>query len=340
MARRASQKKPKRPRSHNPYDQSAKLLFVAALGDQGKVVPQHEVFAQARWIDVSFEPQPTDSRPPGILRRFALEPCVIEAFQGKLSIVSAHTCLAKRHQFHHQQGGSGHLPWLWILVPGHPRRVMRDLALLPARRWPRGVYENRGLRLRLAVLRELPRTRHTLLLRLLGNLDTLSLALEDLARLPSGCWERRRTLDVVNMLRSIQPSSPKEKAIVMKAESFYQKVCRENLEKGKRQGHQQGLREGQRQGRRQGLHEGRQQGLHEGHEQGLHEGHLDTLALLVETRTGKPLGATRRKRLAQRIEELGLPRVTDLLANLPPKEVAAWLTGRGRLVKRTTEEQR
>jgi len=53
----------------------------------------------------------------------------------------------------------------------------------------------------------------------------------------------------------------------MKAESFYQKVCKENLEKG----------------------------------------HIDTLALLVETRTGKPLGITRRKRLARQLDELGLP---------------------------------
>ena len=85
----------------------------------------------------------------------------------------------------------------------------------------------------------------------------------------------------------------------MKAESFYQKVCKENLENG----------------------------------------HLDTLALLVEMRTGKPLGITRRKRLARRLDELGLPRVTDLLVNLEPKEVEAWLSRRGRLGNRTSEEQ-
>ena len=79
------------------------------------------------------------------------------------------------------------LPWLVVISPGRPETVIQLYGCAPLRP---GLYEAvAGLRMRVVVLAELPRTRDTLLLRMLGAGRLFEAALADLAALPFDAWE-------------------------------------------------------------------------------------------------------------------------------------------------------
>lgn len=75
-----------------------------------------------------------------------------------------------------------------MISPGRPQSVMDKFACkLVKPGWYEAV---EGLHLRVIVLAELPRTRETLLLRLLGAGKRVAEALADLDALPEDAWER------------------------------------------------------------------------------------------------------------------------------------------------------
>ena len=79
-------------------------------------------------------------------------------------------------------------PALVVIGLGRPETVLEAYGCNPVRS---GVYHAVwGLVLRVIVLAELPRTRETLLLRLLGAKRLLREALADLAALPDDAWEK------------------------------------------------------------------------------------------------------------------------------------------------------
>jgi hypothetical protein len=79
-------------------------------------------------------------------------------------------------------------PALVVISPGRPEMVLDAYGCRDVRP---GVYHAVwGLVLRVVVLAELPRTRETLLLRLLGARRLLREAFADLAALPDDAWEK------------------------------------------------------------------------------------------------------------------------------------------------------
>ena len=75
-----------------------------------------------------------------------------------------------------------------MISPGRPETVLEAYGCKPVRP---GVYHAvPGLAMRLVVLAELPRTRETVLLRLLGAGRLLREALADLSALADDAWER------------------------------------------------------------------------------------------------------------------------------------------------------
>lgn len=86
-------------------------------------------------------------------------------------------------------------PWLVIIGPGRPETAIE---LYGCTRTSPGLYTAvAGLQLRIVVLAELPRTRATLLLRLLGTGRVLTEALADFAALPEGAWEKGVALPIL-----------------------------------------------------------------------------------------------------------------------------------------------
>jgi hypothetical protein len=75
-----------------------------------------------------------------------------------------------------------------VIGPGRPETVLAAYGCTPA--GPGVHHAVWGLEMRVLILAELPRTRETLLLRLLGSGRLLRAALDDFAALPKDAWER------------------------------------------------------------------------------------------------------------------------------------------------------
>lgn len=105
-----------------------------------------------------------------------------------------------------------------------------------------------GLVLRIVVLAELPRTRETLLLRLLGSGRLLREALVDLSRLPDDAWEKSIATPLLIHFRlgSEEPATSNEKEDDVGAEiqawfeDYQQKLRAEVLNEGRNQGRVEG----------------------------------------------------------------------------------------------------
>jgi hypothetical protein len=117
-----------------------------------------------------------------------------------------------------------------------------------------------GLYLRVVVLAELPRTRSTLLLRLLGAGRVLAGALEDLDALPGDAWERSiATPILVQFGRATlgKPQTNEEDDVSTAIQTWFEDYQQELRDEGLRAGRDEGLRAGRDEGLRAGRDEGR-----------------------------------------------------------------------------------
>ena len=101
----------------------------------------------------------------------------------------------------------------------------------------------------LVVLRELPRTRETLLLRLMGASDVLREAIAELGRLPIDAWERDVAMPPLLALRIEIPQDPTDKdekeyllSTMELYEQWEQKIESKGVEQGVKKGLEQGVK--------------------------------------------------------------------------------------------------
>jgi flagellar biosynthesis/type III secretory pathway protein FliH len=167
---------------------------------------------------------------------------------------------------------------LWIVSAGRPRKALKQLGFRPLRRSPSGVFDAApGFKLRLVVLSSLPRTRRTLVLRLLGAGRTFLGALQEVRVLPSDAWEVRLARPwLVRYQLEIKSLDPRERTAeeeaIMGAQELYEEWEREVLQRGKALGLDEGKAIGLDEGKAIGLDEGKAIGLDEGKAIGLDEG--------------------------------------------------------------------
>ena len=117
------------------------------------------------------------------------------------------------------------------------------------RGWPTGFWQLRKPHaLGLVVVRDLPRTRDTLMLRLMGAGPVLREAIAELQRLPDEAWERHVAMPLLLATRFNLPQDGAEEALeyMMSTQSlyeqWYQQVTEQGIEKGLEQG-RKGLRQ-------------------------------------------------------------------------------------------------
>jgi flagellar biosynthesis/type III secretory pathway protein FliH len=72
--------------------------------------------------------------------------------------------------------------------------------------------------------------------------------------------------------------------------------------------------------------EGKAMGLEEGLAKGREEGELRSLVHLFERRLARTLSPDERATLGERLREQGAGRIWDMVLDLSPQELAAWLT--------------
>ena len=195
----------------NRSDQFAKNILREALSRAASAETEVEVIAAPQKIDLYCMPDPSraaERANMGLLGRLSAEPSLFEPFHDTPGPQHVRQCLRKQLTWHHElerrarvavasssqeQGASTvrcrrvPLPMLVIISPGRPKSVLKAYS---CELLSRGVYRSvPGLALRLVVLAELPQTRDTLMLRLLGKGRVLREALTDLKKLPISAWE-------------------------------------------------------------------------------------------------------------------------------------------------------
>jgi hypothetical protein len=171
------------------YDRLAREALMQALrGGSRTLVADRVVGADS--FDLFCEPDPgrlEESLPFGLVRRFLVQgPCALEIFHYAPSIPELLGSLQKAFDLRQNAcwPPRSDEPWLWIICGHRPGGAWSPFALEPLRGFPRGVYATpAAYRMRLVLPNELPRTRDTLLLRLLGSGKPLQGALTELAEL-------------------------------------------------------------------------------------------------------------------------------------------------------------
>jgi len=122
---------------------------------------------------------------------------------------------------------------------GRPEAVLASYRFTPMAGWPTGFFEREEVdAVSLVVLRDLPRTRDTLVLRLMSAGVTLRDAQRDLACLPPDAWEWRVAMPPLVALRFEIAHDPddKSKEYLMNTSELYeqwkQTVERQGVEQG------------------------------------------------------------------------------------------------------------
>ncbi len=196
------------------FDQLAKRILRAIYARVGIVTNQHEVAAEAQEIDTLLRLSPSvtaELERIGLLGRMIdSSSTIFEAFHEAPSVDDYRDCLRKQLVADHldvleartKEKDRPAFPRMWILSAGRPESVILGYGLLPMPSFPSAFLEGQEEeRVGVVVLRELPRTRETLLLRVLGAGDVLKDALAELARLPEDAWERQVAMPSVLALR-------------------------------------------------------------------------------------------------------------------------------------------
>ena len=292
---------------HAPFDQLAKNILYEFFVLFGTAQPAAEVPpTDAMEVDLWYVPDP--ARAPmraqltsGIMREIAVDPAMLEIFSQTFGDRAFHGCLRKRYQWQHVLEVREGQPWpllgAWLTSPGPPDGVIEDYGFVPAKDGPTGHYVTlqAAWRIHILVLRELPRTRETVLLRLLAAKQVRRDAIADLLALPDDAWEKKVALPWLQRLNFEVPKEPatlsdEEKALMSEIQDWFE----------------------QYQGKVR--------------DEGVKLGRAGTFARHFERRLGRALSDEERKALAERLDRLGEDRVDDALFGLASEALAAWLS--------------
>ena len=213
------------------------------LAPAGAVASQLEILApDAQAVDTWFEPaaeREAERQRAGLLGRMSRKPTLFEPFHDTPSIDDHRGCLRKQLTLDHARVLEARkraeprppFPQLWVLSTGRPESVLAGYELRAMAGWPAGFCEGREAEsVGIVVLRELPRERDTLLLRLMGAGAVLREALAELGRLPIDAWERQVAMPALIATRvkiSQDSASEEERAYLMSIDGLYEQWERE-----------------------------------------------------------------------------------------------------------------
>jgi hypothetical protein len=287
------------------YDAMSKDVLVAVLRDVGTVERGVEAGATTQRVDVLFRPDEAHRkarRERGLLGAIVGEvPCDLEPYRSTPRVRVAREALRRLWSLHHVRelelrgtDPDAELP-MWravLLSPGRPERAMEVFGVRAAPGFPAGVYETEPeVGLWIVVLHELPETRDTLCLRVLARGEVQRRAIRELRALPAGAWERR----LIEILLRWRIEVAIQATLSADDEDFMT-TTHDLFEEFKQKLHYESLAKG-----------------------------LDPLAHQFERRLGRALTAGERDTLVTRLSTLGSHRLGDVVLDLAPGDLAAWL---------------
>jgi hypothetical protein len=240
-------------------DQLGKQMLSSMLRPWCKVKVEQEVAHEPQTIDVCASPG--DGGPPsatnvGLLARMVEQLALFEPYSDTVGALELNACQRRQLALLHEQQKTAEArrtlprPRTWLLSPGRPDALLRAFSFTEAPGWPAGFYEvGPGWALGVVVLRELPRERDTLPLRLLGRERVLRQAVEDLRDLPAGDPLRAPLWEVLHRVRAsviLDELPPEEKDTWMLTEQQFDELKQNLVREGEREGMRKGLSQGVR----------------------------------------------------------------------------------------------
>ncbi|CAN97889.1 hypothetical protein sce7720 [Sorangium cellulosum So ce56] len=257
------------------FDAFGKNVLRETLALTGGADTEVEVIATSQTMDIWYVPDPARAAlraELGLLGELAAEPCQFELFHDTPGPAELRGCVRKQLHWHHElerrAGGAVLFPRLCVLSSGRPATVLDafGFAPVPGRA---GLYQAApGWRIDVVVIAELPRTRDTLLLRLLGAGAVLRDAIHELVALPDDAWERGIALPWLLRLRFEVPAEPsartaedvEEEEIVTEVQQWFEQLKQSLRDEARREALLEGRKEGLQEGRKEGLQEGLKEG--------------------------------------------------------------------------------
>lgn len=253
---------------HAPFDMFAKGLIDACLDGYCTVSVEEPITTDPMFSDVVVEPPSNPARLArrGILGQLAREACVFEPYSKPPTLDDADRCLARvsllrvARRVHYG---------LWLISPSAARTVIDEWRLEPRFDAIDGLYSSALRRApRVIVLTELPRTRSTLMLRLMGRGAVLRDALADVDALPQRAWERQGVLRLLLQLkrelaRMTETEAPPEEVVMRYREIAKEsdKIIRALRAEGRAEGIAEGITEGEARGEARGVLSGAKSAL-------------------------------------------------------------------------------
>ena len=223
------------------------------------------MLAATQKIDVYSVPDPAraaERAQMGLLADLSAEPSLFEPFHDTATLRKVRRCINKQHTWHHEferraRAAAGSppadtdlaesaqeavtFPALVVISPGRPETALDAYGCKPVRP---GVYHAVwGLALRVVVLAELPRTRETLLLRLLGAGRLLREALTDLAALSDDAWEKTiATPLLVHFRLGNEHATNQENDVSAEIQAWFEDYQQKLRNEARKEGRNEGVR--------------------------------------------------------------------------------------------------
>jgi hypothetical protein len=301
-----------------PFDRLGKQMVRDAVDDRCSVESDAEVPANTRRIDLWVTPLEARASAVdhlGLLGRVTTSGSVtLEFFHNTPSGEELHICLIKHGEFRHFLSRRKTLPPLpiqWVISSGRPDAGIDGLGFRPMNGGIRGIYESPPLHCtRLVVVSELPVTRDTILMRLLGAGSVLKLAIAELQTLPAEAPERRLALPVLVRLRLTVPADPAQQTsddqeFLMDTQDIVETWRREAIQEGVERERKQLLRLLGRHDQEflmdtQDIVETwRREAIQEGVKQGLEQGERKLLLRQLRRRFGAEIDGEVERRVAE-----------------------------------------
>ncbi|MBO1347997.1 MAG: hypothetical protein EBE86_011610 [Hormoscilla sp. GUM202] len=243
--------------TRTPHDRFAKDCLEELLKSLGQFQAPLEVKDEPRQIDAWFVPDPSSQAQRsrlGLLGSIVEKECLLEPVRAQLSPIEIRNCLrrqlifygelqrrAAREKREKRTLSESEFPMLWILCPTVSESVLSQFGAKEKEGWPEGVYfAPDGYKLAIVVINQLPATRETLWLRILGKGQVQQQAFKELSDLPKDEPLRKNILELVGMwysnLQKKEATTSEEQELIMELSSAYlewrEATLQEGIERG------------------------------------------------------------------------------------------------------------
>lgn len=251
--------------TQHPYDQLSKQLLEELLAPLGTVQRSLEIPGEAKWVDLWFMPHAHQAarQSRDLLSRIAQHPCLLEPYRNPPTRFEVCSCVLKllwvqeelrRKADQQKQAISAQdLPFLWIIATSISKPILQEFGAKPNQDWEKGVYFTaQGFRTVLVSINQLPKTRDTLILRLLDRGQNQRDAIAELLALSAHDPQRYQMLRILGNWKvalELEQIEVEERETMMAFSQAFlewekvteQKGIQEGIQKGIQQGIEQGI---------------------------------------------------------------------------------------------------